>query len=98
MPETRRPTGRLAAETTEEIVEKKPTSPVATALLIITAVALGLMIFLCLDWLNFYFAKSDYDAEKSAKDHWQQFAQEELVSPQALQPGWLRKIREGAGE
>ena len=98
MPDPKGATGRLTPEPSEEIVEKKPTSPVATALLIITAVALGLMIFICLDWLNLYFAKSDYDAERGAKWHWERFAQEELVSPAALQPKWLKKIREGAGE
>ena len=55
--------GRLSREQTEEIVEKKPTAPMAVALLILSTIFIILAICLEVDWLNLYYRSVDYEEE-----------------------------------
>ena len=67
--------GALSRGQSDNIVEKKPSAPLATILMIITTICLGLGIYICADEMNFYFRASDYDAEPQlrAPDYYQKF-------------------------
>ena len=64
---------RVAGE--EEIIEKKPSAPEATILMILIAVFLGLAIYLAGDEMNLYFRTRDYEAEpeKTAETYYKKF-------------------------
>ena len=47
----------------EEIIEKKPSAPTATVLMILTTVFIGFAIYLTGDELGYYFNKEDYKSE-----------------------------------
>ena len=86
--------GRLTREQTEEIVEKKPTAPMAVALLIISTVAIILGIYLQIDWFNLYYRSQDWEGEEpiTAEDRYKEF-EPELVSPDERLPEWVKQRR-----
>jgi len=95
MPETRR-TSR-DAEATEEIVEKKPSAPLALALLIISTVCIGFTIYLEMDWLDGFFSKKDYEAEPRIEaEHYFNELKKFFRKPEEVKPEWLlRELRGG---
>jgi hypothetical protein len=58
---------RVAGEGEEEIIEKKPSAPEATILMILATIFLGLAIYICADEMSYYFKTSDYKAEPERK-------------------------------
>lgn len=95
MPETRRVEGGAEA-TTEEIVEKKPSAPLAVALLIISTVCIGFTIYLELDWLDGFFSKKDYDAKPQIEaDYYFNAFKKKLRKPEEVKPDWLIKALRG---
>jgi hypothetical protein len=66
---------RVAGEGEEEIIEKKPSAPEATVLMILTTIFLGLAIYIAADEMKSYFNKKDYEAqpEKTAAKYYGEF-------------------------
>jgi hypothetical protein len=90
MPETKRTPGS-GVEQTEEIVQKKPTAPMAVALLIIATVAIGFTIFLELDWLDGFFSQKDYDQNIEPKTYFDTFKAKKARKEDEGKPEWLLK-------
>ena len=66
---------RVAGEAEEEIIEKKPSAPEATVLMILITIFLGLAIYIAGDEMSYYFRTRDYKAEreKTAQDYYEEF-------------------------
>ena len=62
-----------AEEGEEEIIEKKPSAPTATVLMILTTVFLALAIYLTGDDLSYYFKTKDYENDIMADYYYNQF-------------------------
>lgn len=87
-------TKREATEGEEEIIEKKPSAPTATVLMILTTVFLALAIYITGDEVGFYFNKSDYEANKRAEDHYNDFSRTEKLTVEegeSPEPGGLER-------
>jgi hypothetical protein len=80
---------RVAGEGEEEIIEKKPSAPEATVLMILTVIFLGLAIYIAGDEMNYYFLKSDYESGKTAVNYYKKFQAE---NPEAAEEA--KKARE----
>lgn len=65
--------GPAAEEGEEEIIEKKPSAPTASVLMILTAIFLGLAIYLTGDDLSYYFKTKDYENDIRADYYYNQF-------------------------
>ncbi|MCX7703548.1 MAG: hypothetical protein N2234_05555 [Planctomycetota bacterium] len=92
MAETKRTTPSGGVESGEEIVEKKPTAPVAVALLIIATVAIGFTIYLELDWLDGFFSPDDYQQNRTPDSHFDNF-RKKLRKEEEGKPEWfLREL------
>lgn len=62
-----------AIEGEEEIIEKKPSAPTATVLMILTTIFLGFAIYLTGDDLGYYFKTKDYEGDIRADYYYNQF-------------------------
>ena len=68
-----KPAGPGGEEGEEEIIEKKPSAPTATVLMILTTIFLALAIYLTGDDLSYYFRPKDYEGEIRAEYYYNQF-------------------------
>jgi hypothetical protein len=80
---------RVAGEGEEEIIEKKPSAPEVTVLMILTTIFLGLAIYIAGDEMNYYFLKRDYESGKTAAHYYKEFQQK---NPEAVEE--VKKARE----
>jgi len=71
----------------EEIIEKKPSAPTATVLMILTTLFLGFAIYLVGDEIGFYFNKTDYEKEYRADWYYSQFKRRDARPERAEEAG-----------
>jgi hypothetical protein len=73
----------------EEIIEKKPSAPTATVLMILTTIFLGLGIYIAGDEIGSYFNPKDYEKDHRAVYHYTQFSRKDARPELAkeVQPG-----------
>jgi len=75
----------------EEIIEKKPSAPTATVLMILTAIFLGLGIYIAGDETGSYFNAKDYEKDLRAVYHYNQFNRKDA------RPELAKEVQPGAG-
>lgn len=71
----------------EEIIEKKPSAPTATVLMILTTVFLGLAIYLVGDEISYYFRPIDYEKDYRSDWYYDQFERKDKKRPETVQEG-----------
>jgi len=91
MVDEERPVGHGEEGGEEEIIEKKPSAPTATVLMIITTIFLGLAIYMAGDEIGAYFNTKDYEKDRRAIYHYNQFKRKDA------RPELAKEVEPGGG-
>ena len=87
MVEEERPVAHGEEGGEEEIIEKKPSAPTATVLMILTAIFLGLTVYMAGDEIGAYFNPKDYEKDRKAIYHYNQFKRKDARPELAKEVG-----------
>jgi hypothetical protein len=80
----------------EEIIEKKPSAPTATILLILSAIFIGLATYVTGDELSYYFRPVDYENDYGSDWYYDQFERRDKKRAETVEEG-ARPGAPGAG-
>jgi hypothetical protein len=89
MAEEERPVAHGEEGGEEEIIEKKPSAPTATVLMILTAIFIGLTVYMAGDEIGAYFNTKDYEKDRRAEYHYNLFKRKDARPDKAkeVEPG-----------